>query len=184
MRFSLVQSSLPHNFTKSFGHHSWLCNNNFLPSSIFSPSTFLVNLTLAHSLTLSSHLFLLSSYSFMCLVELYLLSQMTLSPVIGNSCPSWISGRRNENMWPDRLSNPGPLALESDVLLVLRWDMGFWLYQFLIISYRFHLKFKPIFWSFWTLKAPITTAADDIHKYIFSLFFRENKTWCFKWILC
>ena len=25
-----------------------------------------------------------------------------------------------------------------------------------------------------TLKAPITTAADDIHKY-FSLFFRENK---------
>ena len=26
-----------------------------------------------------------------------------------------------------------------------------------------------------TLKAPITTAADDIHKY-FSLFFRENKT--------
>ena len=33
-----------------------------------------------------------------------------------------------------------------------------------------------------TLKAPITTAADDIHKY-FVLFFRENKTWCFKWIL-
>ena len=27
-----------------------------------------------------------------------------------------------------------------------------------------------------TLKAPITTAADNIHKYIFSLFFRENKT--------
>ena len=26
-----------------------------------------------------------------------------------------------------------------------------------------------------TLKAPITTAVDDIHKY-FSLFFRENKT--------
>ena len=26
-----------------------------------------------------------------------------------------------------------------------------------------------------TLKVPITTAADDIHKY-FSLFFRENKT--------
>ena len=26
-----------------------------------------------------------------------------------------------------------------------------------------------------TLKAPITSAADDIHKY-FSLFFRENKT--------
>ena len=27
-----------------------------------------------------------------------------------------------------------------------------------------------------TLKAPVTTAADDIHKYLFSLFFRENKT--------
>ena len=26
-----------------------------------------------------------------------------------------------------------------------------------------------------TLKAPFTTAADDIHKY-YSLFFRENKT--------
>ena len=31
-----------------------------------------------------------------------------------------------------------------------------------------------------TLKAPITTAADDIHKYFFSLFLRENKTLCFK----
>ena len=28
------------------------------------------------------------------------------------------------------------------------------------------------------LEAPITTAADDIHKY-FSSFFRENKTVCF-----
>ena len=34
-----------------------------------------------------------------------------------------------------------------------------------------------------TLTALIMTAADDIHKY-FSLFFRENKTWCFMWILC
>ena len=33
--------------------------------------------------------------------------------------------------------------------------------------------------SWLTLKAPITAAADDIHN-IFSLFFRENKTWCFK----
>ena len=31
--------------------------------------------------------------------------------------------------------------------------------------------------------APIKTAADGIHKY-FSLFLRENKTWCSKWILC
>ena len=29
------------------------------------------------------------------------------------------------------------------------------------------------------LNAPITTAADDIHKY-FSLFFRENRTCCYK----
>ena len=27
-----------------------------------------------------------------------------------------------------------------------------------------------------TLKAPITTAADDIYKYFFIAFFRENKT--------
>ena len=27
-----------------------------------------------------------------------------------------------------------------------------------------------------SLKAPITTAADDIHNFFFSLFFRENKT--------
>ena len=26
------------------------------------------------------------------------------------------------------------------------------------------------------LKAPVTTAADDIHKYFFKIFFRENKT--------
>ena len=30
-----------------------------------------------------------------------------------------------------------------------------------------------------TLKAPITNAADDIYKYFFIVFFRENKTWCF-----
>ena len=30
--------------------------------------------------------------------------------------------------------------------------------------------------SLLTLKAPITTAADDIHKKTLSLFFRENKT--------
>ena len=38
-----------------------------------------------------------------------------LSPVT-DSCPSRISGRRNESMWPDWISNPGPLALESDAL--------------------------------------------------------------------
>ena len=38
-----------------------------------------------------------------------------LSPVT-DSCPSRISGRKNETVWPDRISNPGPLALESDAL--------------------------------------------------------------------
>ena len=38
-----------------------------------------------------------------------------LSPVTDN-CPSWVSGRRNESMWPDRVSSPGPLAHESDAL--------------------------------------------------------------------
>ena len=38
-----------------------------------------------------------------------------LSPVTDNY-PSWISGRGNESMWPDRVSNFGPLALESDAL--------------------------------------------------------------------
>ena len=57
-------------------------------------------------------------------------------------------------MLPDRVSNPGPLTYESGALpIALRGPA--------------------------TLKAPITTAADDIHKY-FSLFFRENKTGCFK----
>ena len=34
-----------------------------------------------------------------------------------------------------------------------------------------------------TLKAPITTAADDILKYFF-LFFKENKSWYSMWIIC
>ena len=38
-----------------------------------------------------------------------------LSSVTGK-CPSRISGWINEGFWPDRLSNPGPLALESDEL--------------------------------------------------------------------
>ena len=38
-----------------------------------------------------------------------------LSPVTDN-CSSWISGRRNESMWPDRVSNPGPLTYESGAL--------------------------------------------------------------------
>ena len=37
-----------------------------------------------------------------------------LSPVTDN-CPSWIS-RRNESMWPDRVSNPGPLTYQSGTL--------------------------------------------------------------------
>ena len=38
-----------------------------------------------------------------------------LSPVTDN-CPSGISGRRNESMWPDQVSNPGPLTFESGAL--------------------------------------------------------------------
>ena len=38
-----------------------------------------------------------------------------LSPII-DDCPSCISGRGNESMWTDRVSNPGPLALDSDAL--------------------------------------------------------------------
>ena len=44
----------------------------------------------------------------------------TLSPVTDN-CPSLKSGRRNESMLPDQVSNPGPLTYESGALpIVLR----------------------------------------------------------------
>ena len=36
-----------------------------------------------------------------------------LSPVTDN-CPSLVNGRREKSMWPDWVSNSGPLALESD----------------------------------------------------------------------
>ena len=36
-------------------------------------------------------------------------------PVTEN-CPSLIRGRRNISMWPDQVSNLGPLAHESDAL--------------------------------------------------------------------
>ena len=39
-----------------------------------------------------------------------------LAPETGK-CPFRISGRRNESMWPDRVSNPGHLVFEQDVLL-------------------------------------------------------------------
>ena len=38
-----------------------------------------------------------------------------LSPVTDN-CPSRISGEENESKWPGRVSNPGPLVLESEAL--------------------------------------------------------------------
>ena len=38
-----------------------------------------------------------------------------LSPVTDN-CSSWINRKRNETTRPDRVSNPGPLALASDAL--------------------------------------------------------------------
>ena len=56
----------------------------------------------------------------------------------------------------------------------------FLLSQILVNDHRtiyniFVLSFWPLRLEHLTLKALITTAADDIHKY-FSLFFRENKT--------
>ena len=48
-----------------------------------------------------------------------------LSPVT-NNCPSWKSGRRNESILPDRVSNPGPLTYESGALpIALRGPVGF-----------------------------------------------------------
>ena len=63
---------------------------------------------------------------------------------------------------------------------IQRWWSFFDSGLYLIQNLQEHL-FR--FMSVLTLKAPITTAADDIHKY-FALLFRENKTGCFKWILC
>ena len=42
------------------------------------------------------------------------------------------------------------------------------------MEHNFGLDIMPSL-RYVTLKAPVITAADDIHKY-FSLFFRENKT--------
>ena len=36
---------------------------------------------------------------------------------VADNSPSRISGRRNESMWPDRVSNPGLLVLEPDAPL-------------------------------------------------------------------
>ena len=59
-------------------------------------------------------------------------------------------------MLPDRVSNPGPLTYESGALpIALRGP-------------ALPLKVYPL-----TLKAPITTAADDIHKYFFIVFQRK-----------
>ena len=42
-----------------------------------------------------------------------------LLPVTDN-CPSWKSGRRNESMLPDLVSNPGPLTYESGALPITK----------------------------------------------------------------
>ena len=39
----------------------------------------------------------------------------TLCTFFRDNCPSLVNGDRNKSMWSDRISNPGPLALESDV---------------------------------------------------------------------
>ena len=98
-------------------------------------------------------------------------------------------------MLPDRVSNPGPLTYESGALpIALRGPacmdgMNILILQLFSASAVVHrmvifFLVSPLEQATYnttcilTLKAPITTAADDIHK-SFSLFFRENKT-CFK----
>ena len=57
----------------------------------------------------------------------------------------------------------------------------------LCCSYTFYLITKltldHIQYLQTTLKAPLTTAAND-NSFIFFLFFRENKSWHFMWIVC
>ena len=54
------------------------------------------------------------------LTILFLGGHRPLKRLTSTSCtyPSPVTngGRRNESMWPDRVSNPGPLVLESDAL--------------------------------------------------------------------
>ena len=72
-------------------------------------------------------------------------------------------------MWPDEISNPGPLTYESGALpnalcgpakRAVR-ERKYWADQSLTTV------------SMLTLKVPIMTAADDIHKYFFIVFQRK-----------
>ena len=64
-----------------------------------------------------------------------------------------------------RLANGRMIPVMREMVLSAKWASG---------------EYNPIQTvQTLTLKAPITTAADDIHKY-FLLFFGENKTCCFK----
>ena len=57
-------------------------------------------------------------------------------------------------------------------------------FQWPKLSQKLNTSFRQInLGDFLTLKVPITTTADNIHKYFFSVF-QRNKTWWFKWILC
>ena len=75
-----------------------------------------------------------------------------LSPVTDNY-PSWISEKRIESMWSDRVSNPGSLALDSDALpIALRgpasgtepilripiWHRALWRFGFAIGRWNWH----------------------------------------------
>ena len=42
--------------------------------------------------------------------------RLTSTPPVTDNCPSWISGRRNESMLPERVSNQGHLTYESGAL--------------------------------------------------------------------
>ena len=73
-------------------------------------------------------------------------------------------------MWPDRVSNPGPLTYESGALPTALRMYG---YQSLLCFFGKQDPSKMGLLLF--ALAPVTTAADDIHKYVFILY-RENKT--------
>ena len=86
------------------------------------------------------------------------------SPVTDN-CPSCKSGRRNESMLPDRVSNPGLLTYESGALpIALRGPAtGSRLFGLVvehwIIDPAARVRFQPKSWDFY---APVTKVRGGI----------------------
>ena len=44
-----------------------------------------------------------------------------------DNCPSWISGRRNKSMWPERVSNPDSGATDCAMRPGLWWGKEIWI---------------------------------------------------------